>query len=552
MTSTEHGAEARGRRELILLIASVVLSSPIIAIYVIHFVTATELYVASGFLQYEQPYYMANAREHFDSGFTLLYGLPFSPFYDTPRIYIQPMSLLLGAFHYLTSWDPGQIYVGFGLMASLLFVRVGIELYREFVKLEGVAAWLGLVCFIWGGGLFAVAGAARFATAGGEAGTMKGFFDAIYHFEPQDGLWFMNLGRNLFYSVEAYYHLVFLLAVLLLCRRRYAAALGVIALMSASHPFTGLQLLGVVGAWALAERWIAKRPEPPFGFIVGTALLLAAHLGYYLLFLNSSNEHSVLQEQWQIDWPLKWHVMVFAYLPVAGLAIWRIRDRRRLRAVFGDSRWRLIAAWALVSVVLANHELFIKPTQQIHFTRGYIWIPIFLLGAPALAGLFSRLISAKQKLVGYSSIVAVIAVALVDNAGWLGSRGYLSMTGEAALGYYLPRGQQEVFKVLDDPRYDGHLVVASDAMTSYLTTVYTPLRTWASHWANTPNFDKRRREIEAFFRRGEEPRAWRTTPLILVSQRRLEPIWRNNFIRAGFRPVFANRAYVVRIRPASR
>jgi hypothetical protein len=45
--------------------------------------------VPTGFIGYEMPYYLANAREHFDSGFGLTYRNPYDSA-DAPRIYFQP------------------------------------------------------------------------------------------------------------------------------------------------------------------------------------------------------------------------------------------------------------------------------------------------------------------------------------------------------------------------------------------------------------------------------------------------------------------------------
>ena len=62
---------------------------------------------AVGFIQYDQAYYMAEARGHFDHGFHFFYGLAASPDYDTPRVYFRPQTLLLGALLKYARIDPG-------------------------------------------------------------------------------------------------------------------------------------------------------------------------------------------------------------------------------------------------------------------------------------------------------------------------------------------------------------------------------------------------------------------------------------------------------------
>lgn len=38
----------------------------------------------------------------------------------------------------------------------------------------------------------------------------------------------------------------------------------------------------------------------------------------------------------------------------------------------------------LVAVGLSLHDRFFKPVQPLHFSRGYVWLPLFLRGLPAL------------------------------------------------------------------------------------------------------------------------------------------------------------------------
>ena len=99
-------------KEPILWGISLTLLAPILVTYAVHFLVQPGGLGGAGFLQYDQFYYIANAREHFDSGqFHFLYNLPFSPFEDSPRIYVQPLSLLLGSLYHFTGLQPGHIYV---------------------------------------------------------------------------------------------------------------------------------------------------------------------------------------------------------------------------------------------------------------------------------------------------------------------------------------------------------------------------------------------------------------------------------------------------------
>jgi hypothetical protein len=72
----------------------------------------------TGFIQYDQASYMANARAYFHGGFHLFYGNPYSPDPDTPRIYFQIQLLMLGFVQWVTGWDPGLVYVLFGFVSG--------------------------------------------------------------------------------------------------------------------------------------------------------------------------------------------------------------------------------------------------------------------------------------------------------------------------------------------------------------------------------------------------------------------------------------------------
>src|SRR6266704_3622578 len=68
--------------------------------------------------------------------------------------------------------------------------------------------------------------------------------------------------------------------------------------------------------------------------------------------------------------------------------VWPIRRFALAKEFFRIPRNRLLAIWALVAFILANHEFAIRPIQPLHFDRGYIWIPLFLMGARSLGSLF--------------------------------------------------------------------------------------------------------------------------------------------------------------------
>ena len=201
--------------------------------------------IPTGFIQYDMAYYLANAREHFDSGWSLTYGNPYASS-GTAAIYFQPHVFLLALLQ-AAGIPPAIAFNLFGLVALAFASFAAFQLYADLVGVDSRAKKLGFVCFFWGGGLLSLLGLIFGLVLG------KDLAKALFVFDPNDGWWMLNFGRNLVYPTEAYYHGVFLFAMLQLLRRRFGAVLALTALLSISHPFTGLSLVLVVAAYAALE-----------------------------------------------------------------------------------------------------------------------------------------------------------------------------------------------------------------------------------------------------------------------------------------------------------
>lgn len=131
--------------------AAFLLLSPVWLLYLAHFTIPGA--AGTGFVQYDQASYMADARSYFAGGhFTWTYGLPFSPDPMAPRVYFQPLTLVLGLIWRATGADPGILYTAAGFFLAICCARTTIALYRQVVGLYCPAAPVRLVCFFWGGG----------------------------------------------------------------------------------------------------------------------------------------------------------------------------------------------------------------------------------------------------------------------------------------------------------------------------------------------------------------------------------------------------------------
>jgi hypothetical protein len=534
---------ARSRGDCLWLL-SVALFLPVIALYAAHLIPGPSGVSGTGFLQYDQPYYMAIARKYFDDGgLSLTYGLPFSPDPSTPRVYFQPLTFALGLFEYVSGADPGFIYVLAAIVMGILCCRAAIELYREVVGLDGTARRIGLVCFVWGGGLAVLAALAHGAMAGEAVAEHLFDFD-----DTANGWWLPNLGRNLVIPTEALYHLVFFASVVLVLRRYFAGAVLGVLMLAVSHPFSGLQIIAVLGAWAVVERLIRSADRPPIWFAPALFMIGIIHVGYYLIFLPYvSPEHAALQQQWTLPWTFHYWNFLASDGLACGLAVMAVASRWRTAG--SDWRQRLLFFWFAISLALANHDLLVRPVQPLHFTRGYIWIPLFLLGAPVLVEALETVLRTRTRRLWV--VALALFVLLFDNAAWIGTR----MAGATFFGVHgeeisLDPREREVFVELSSSELRRHLLISQDEKIGYLATVYTPLRSWYSHMFNTPYAANRRAELSSFFERGNEPAPWRLRPLAVVLTRTGGEALHDRLLRRGFHDRFANDRFFLLARDA--
>jgi len=506
--------------------ACLALFLPVIALYLCAYLRCN----FTGFIQYDQASYMANARAYFHGGFHLFYGNPYSPDPNTPRIYFQIQLLLLGLVQKVTGWDPGVVYVLFGFVAGLICIRVAMALYEDVAGLRTPVDWLGLVLFIWGGGILELMGL---------GGYLLNHSD-IFALDPARGWWFLNLGRNLVYPTEAYYHAL-ALGLILVARRgkfRTAIALGILLLLS--HPFTGLQMLLVVTIWAGIESMVLKNRAVPFLFAATMAYLVFLHLLYYVILLNMFEEHRVIFAQWSLAWTESMITTFGADILVGLLALWAIRTRALAREVFSQPGARLLAAWFVVSIVLAHHDVFFPPKQPLHFTHGYSWCALFLLGVGPLRGLLGKIL-AWRPLIRSAALVLVFSLAFSDNMVWMGLQGTVS---EDTLR--LNNAERELFHWLDQrPEPHTELLVSTNSPVSltFLAMTYTDYRGWGAHYATTPHALERTGEVDNFFRAGKPALGWSGKTILVILSKSESPNAINE--SSGGNPIFRNTGYEV-------
>jgi hypothetical protein len=461
--------------------------------------------VPTGFVEYDMPSYLAEGRAYFEHGFHLTYGNPYAG-YNAPAIYFQPHTMLLGLLQQL-GMDPGVTFNCFGLFALFLAATVASRFYAEVVGTETTAKRIAFICFFWGGGAFTLAGLAHSLLRGNPLSSLWSF--ALWRYDPTWGWWMLNFGRNLVYPTEAYYHAIFLLSLLALIRRRLVLSLAFAALLSCSHPFTGITLILILVAYSGIELAI-RSGTVSLRFLLGAILIAALHVTYYLIWLNRFDDHRILRSQWQKAWLYSPRTFVLALILVGSLAIWRLASSSF--HCFRDARIRLFAVWFLVVFALTQHNLFMRPIQPIHFAHGYDWMALFFIGAVPLVAILDVLLKLSRPWLRRGALTVLLSLFLLDNSLWLAK---IAVHNEYLVS--LTRSQSEVLKWLSRNLKSGDMVISQDGLISYLVSTYTPARSWQGHDHNTPSMEQRHDEVERLFANGRALPQWERQGVFYVS-----------------------------------
>ncbi len=464
---------------------------------------------ATGFYHEELPYYMANGRAAFERGNGFLYANPYDPDRAAPAIYGHWLLWGLGLPAARLNLDPGDVLMAATFFGSLAFAAMTWKL----VGLRSVAgsSALAYLFAMWGGGLLASAGFAA---------SLLGVTDPIsslLQFDPGKGLWFLNWGRNAVFATEAVYHV--LVAGCWCCEMRGRRLRGTLwcAALATTHPWSGLELLLTLNLWRTVQL-ATRRDRAAWCFSVLAGIMLVAFLGYYRIWLPCFEHHRRLQDVWELDWSLSWFSAALAYTPVLIPAAARLlaalpgasevgpesapdSPTGKMPALSATVAHPLTAAEQflvcalIVATGLVFHDRVMKPVQPLHFTRGYIWMPLFLIGLPTLQTLWQK-ISARSLTLRVPAL-GLFLLLLTDNGVfavvhsqwlWLGQR-----------GYHLTVDDRAVLRELHQ-RFPGAVVLTESEVLNYLLPTFANIRPWIWHPFNTPEIERRRTAMARVFR----------------------------------------------------
>lgn len=468
---------------------AIALSTPLIAFFVAYFLHRDSGLEPTGFIQYDNVSYIAYARQYLDSDhFHLFYSNPFNEGPNHQPIYFQPQTLFF-ALLLKMGLPPGIILPLFTILCTIISFWILIAIYDHIVP-DRRNRTLNLWLLSWGGGLLVLAGVAYYylVRPGGSVS------DHLFTIDPESGWWGLSFGRSLFFSCEAYYHALFLAVIYFLIKRKWWFALITMLVLSLSHPFTGIELSLIVCAWAFFESLFFRKYLPVW-FLAGALFVTAFHLWYYLVYLEQFTEHKSVSEQYSLTWGLRFYRMIPAYLIVGVLAMTSIY-KASLRNFLQVTPNRIFLAWFVVAFALVNHDLFLSPKQPVHFTRGYVWTSLFLLGIPALQTMINRLKSHGMKWV----VIGFTIIFLLDNFLWISLHINSRATGPSTA--YITQEQKQVFKKLSEETSNQTLVISRAEDLAYLSTVYTSAYPLYSHMYTTPFAGDKKRIQERFLNQG--------------------------------------------------
>jgi hypothetical protein len=230
-----------------------------------------------------------------------------------------------------------------------------------------------------------------------------------------------------------------------------------------------------------------------------------------MFYLAGFPDHHSVGEQYALNWRLRYFSMIPAYCIVGFLSLYTISRLQKFSTFFAQPSNRLLLCWFLVAFILANHEVFIKPMQPLHFTRGYIWSSLFLLGIPAIHYLLSK---SKNSLLGKFVMIISLLLFFSDNLFWVFSRATKEATGISVP--YISHEQDQILRQLQPLSGPQTLIIGGDNAIPYFSTVYTSGYPWLSHPFTTPFVDKKRQALETFIRQGIIDSAWHNKSLIFV------------------------------------
>jgi hypothetical protein len=468
----------------------------------------------AGFVQLDQPVYYACARETFERGNGVFYANPYSNDPNSPRIYSHFCFLLIGWFWRLTGISFTAIDGAIRILFGPLMLLLAAAIYRRIHPRDSLTGWgaAALLCsggFAWlGGGINTIV---DYLLLDSNRPVQEGFFAWVRHMylteffwaESGYGDWHVTLFRNLFYSPEVLYHILFFVSVLGFLSRKWVVGTIALFLTWWSHPYTGLQLNLIVGAWLALEWW--QRRSIPLSALVANALIGLTFVGYYGVFLSRFPEHvSTLKQMRGFGAIMLPERMLWAYGAFLLLPFGYFRSPQFRQDWSERPEIRFVVIWLGISLFLNLHDKllpFLPSMQPLHFSHGYLAMPLVILSVSSL-----RVWDTKWRAAGLARRGAVVAAILFilhmpDNVIW--SLRVIPRLPQASLVFAPVKEEMELLKRLEALPSTETIMITSaplfvGAGTQYLLPVFTHHNGLLCHFFNTPYVQAKQELVDAF------------------------------------------------------
>jgi hypothetical protein len=509
---------------------SLIACLPYWTIYLHHFVAGVNQ--PTGFIRLDMAYYSANGREIWERGDGLAYCNPYDNDPCSPVIYVHWLQWILGAVPVGLGLDPGLWAAAVTAVAGWCMARITWSLVAAVLPHRRCHAGCYLFT-MWGGGFLVLAQLIRNGWA------VRPLFNQILEYDPGYGWWFLCWGRNVVFPTEAVYHALVAAAWLAVVRGHSWSAVAAIGALAATHPFSGVEHLAILFAWLALESLDDSAARRPLAAVTGIG---AIFLAYYFLYLPRFPAYRAVHADWSLAWVLPLPSLLLAYAPVAAIAA--------VRLVIGPQppprhvRFFLLAA--AIALVLVKHEWFMPSRQPLHFTRGYVWMPLCLIGLPVVQRWLSWAASVRPAWRGGLAFGCVAALTLLDNTAWLVSQWYT--LPEQHQDVRVSRAMRDIYRHLDAQKLTGTILIVKPPGDhwedyNYLAATYTATTPLLGHPFLTPHFARRCEEVAEWERTGRLAGSLNEVDLLVVPRAGLardppldEHLWE---------PLHANDALVV-------
>lgn len=452
---------------------------PFLALPLAHVLSSPQ--TATGLFHYELPYYVANGRSAFERGNGILYPNSYDPAADAPAIYAHWLPEMLGAATAVGGADPGTLILWLTMAAAIVFAAATRRLVATCLPRESADSAPAFLIVMWGGGLL--------VTGSLVLGVFSGRPDLL-QLDPGNGLWFLNWGRNALFPTEAVYHALVACCWLAEVRNRSWAASVFLLLLATTHPWSGLELLLTINLWRSVQ-WLRDRCRARAIPLAVSATMLSVFLIYYRIWLPGFEQHAALQRVWELDWSLSWLSAVAAWGPmavVAGWRLWKDPESRRTPVV------QFLLCALVVAVGLSLHDRLIKPVQPLHFTRGYVWLPLCLLGLPVL---LQAVRSCRGGSVMSRVVVCSLGLLLISDNLVFGMI-HCGRQYQQQDGFHLDVHDRVLLADLHET-FLPSVVLTDSAEINYLLPAYSHHRPWLGHRFNTPDWPQRAETMQRCF-----------------------------------------------------